>query len=99
MHVVLEPLDEIRRIRDLCRRDEVLFDGAGGLRISHITETTHGEAVEDIDGAGLRDEPNASQGTPALSLVPLALAPPNGCWPTTRACGFIVDVEITCSVS
>ena len=25
---------------------------------------------------------------PALSLVPLALAPPNGCWPTTAPVGL-----------
>ena len=31
---------------------------------------------------------------PALSFVPDARAPPNGCWPDDRAGGLVVDVEV-----
>jgi hypothetical protein len=39
---------------------------------------------------------NKFNGEPALSFVPEALAPPNGCCPTT-APGFI-DIEVTSSI-
>ncbi len=39
------------------------------------------DAVEAID-------PARSENAPALSLVPEALAPPNGCWPTTAPVGL-----------
>src|SRR6202050_4445839 len=31
---------------------------------------------------------------PALSLVPLALAPPNGCWPTTAPVGLSLMLKV-----
>ena len=31
---------------------------------------------------------------PALSFVPEARAPPNGCWPTTAPVRLVVDIEV-----